>query len=212
MKVAAIVPMRSLAGGKTRLAGALDAAGRKALNAALLAHALRLTARFPGPGATIFISPDPAVLAAARAVGARPVRDPGGGLNAALDHACALARGGGAERLVILPVDLPLAAPEDVLALAAAAAPAVVAPDRGGAGTNALSVAAGLPFAPRFGPGSAAAHLAEARKLGAEAELRPRRRLALDIDTAADWREWGRTVDRRAWIERATAFGAGGWG
>lgn len=205
MRVAAVVAMRSLAGGKTRLAGALDAAGRAALNAALLAHALRVTARFPGPRATILVSPDPAVLAAAREAGARPVRDPGGGLNAALAHALALARGGGAERLVVLPVDLPLAAPEDVLALATAAAPAAVAPDRGGAGTNALSVAADLPFAPRFGPGSAAAHVAEARKSGAEAELCRRRRLALDIDTAADWREWGRTVNRRAWIEAAAA-------
>lgn len=201
MRVAAVVPMRSLAGGKTRLAGALDATRRAALNAALLAHALRLTARFPGPGATLLVSPDPAVLAAAREAGARPVRDPGGGLNAALALACALARGAGAERLVVLPVDLPLAAPEDVLALAAAAAPVAVAPDRRGSGTNALAVAAGLPFAPRFGPGSAAAHLAEARKSGAEAEIHRRRRLALDIDTEADWREWGRTVDREAWIE-----------
>ena len=40
MKINAIIPVKSLANGKTRLAGFLDDADRMALNASLLDHTL----------------------------------------------------------------------------------------------------------------------------------------------------------------------------
>ena len=119
MTICAIVPVRSLADGKRRLAGAMDDAQRAALNERFLVHALGLAAALPGP--TILVSPDPAVAAHPAAGNAVRVVDPGRGLNAAIEAGRDRARRAGVERIVVLPTDLPTARRDDVLALAAAA-------------------------------------------------------------------------------------------
>ncbi len=212
MKIAAILPVRSLGAGKTRLAGILTEEERAALNGALLVHTLSLAAAFPGPRATYLTSPDPRALRAAEQAGMRTVEDRGSGLNAALEEACGFARRGGAARLVILPVDIPLALPQDVLAIAGGTDPVVIAPDRRDDGTNALCIASDIEFVPRFGPESAAAHAAEAERTGQAAAIRVRRRLTLDIDTETDWEVWGRTANRAAWIRARRILRAGAAG
>ena len=202
MRLAAVVPVRSIAGGKARLAGVIDDRTRKRLNAALLAHTLRLAADVPDCAATYVVSSDPEAGARAAAAGAVVVPDPGQGLNPAIAAACAAARRDGADRIVVLPIDLPCARPADIAALAACPAAVAIAPDRHGQGTNALCLAAALPFETRFGADSLRAHIAAARRLGASLAIRPNPRLGLDIDTEADWTDWGRTVDRAAWIDR----------
>ncbi len=202
MKIAAIVPVRSLAEGKARLAGVLDNGARARLNAALIAHTLEITASLTGREATFVISPDPEVGARAAAAGAVVLQDPGEGLNPAIAAGFAAARDRGAERALILPIDLPRARAGDIAALAACAAPVVIAPDRNGTGTNALCLSTGLAFTTRFGEGSFGAHIAEGSRRGARVAIRPNERIGLDIDTEADWREWGRSDDRAAWIER----------
>lgn len=203
MKVAAIVPVRSLAEGKARLAGVLDDKTRAALNAALLVHTLRLTASLSGP--TFVVSPDPLARAKAATAGAAPLDDPGKGLNPAIAAGRAAAEQNGVDKILILPIDLPCALPDDISALATCAAPVVIAPDRHGTGTNALCLAAGLAFETKFGEDSFRAHITEARRLDAATAIRPNPRLGLDIDTETDWDDWGRTLDRDAWIRRLGA-------
>jgi 2-phospho-L-lactate guanylyltransferase len=90
------------------------------------------------------------------------------------------ARFGGSGTLV-LPGDLPCLRPEDVDVLLAGVAPGSVGAlaDADGRGTAALAVGAGADFAPAFGPGSFARHLAAgARAITGEFE-RARR----DVDT-----------------------------
>ena len=188
MTVSAIVPVRSLADGKRRLAGVLDDAARARLNEEFLVHALALAAALPGPA--LLVSPDPAVAAHPAAAGSIHVADPGRGLNPAIEAGRAAARALGAARIVVLPSDLPTALVGDVEALAATASPVAIAPDRRRQGTNGLALDAGLDFAFRFGAGSFAAHLAEAERLGVAAETFDNPRLALDIDTPRDWRDW----------------------
>ena len=188
MIVSAIVPVRSLADGKRRLAGAMDDAARAALNEEFLVHTLRLAGALAGP--MLLVSPDPAVAAHPAAADAVLVADPGLGLNAAVEAGRDAARRRGTARIVVLPSDLPTALPDDVLALAGMASPIAVAPDRHGRGTNGLALDAGLDFAFRFGSGSFAAHMAEAARLGVAAEAVDNPRLALDIDTPEDWRDW----------------------
>ncbi len=202
MRLAAVVPVRSLAGGKARLAGVLDDGMRARLNAALMTHTLALTASLPGCARTFVVSPDSEAGARAAALGGTLVDDPGQGLNAAVAAGLAAARDHGIERALILPIDLPQARPEDIAALAACAAPVVIVPDRYGAGTNALCLSTGLAFAPRFGADSFRAHIAEGRRLGATIAIRRNPLLALDIDTESDWRDWGRADDRTAWIDQ----------
>ena len=188
MTVCAIVPVRSLADGKRRLAGVMDDAERAALNERFLLHTLGLAAAFPGP--TIVVSLDPAVAAHPAAAGAVHVADPGQGLNAAIEAGRDRARRQGAGRIVVLPTDLPTARSEDVLALAETGSPVAVAPDRRRQGTNGLCVAAGLDFAFRFGIDSFPAHVAEAERVGVAPAVIENPRLALDIDTPEDWRDW----------------------
>ena len=188
MTICAIVPVRSLADGKRRLAGVMEDAQRAALNERFLVHTLGLAAALPGP--TILVSPDPAVAAHPAAENTVRVADPGRGLNAAIGAGRECARREGAERVVVLPGDLPTARREDVQALAGAVGTVVIAPDRRRQGTNGLSVAADLDFAFRFGAGSFAAHLAEAERLGMVPDVIENPRLALDIDTPEDWYHW----------------------
>ncbi len=192
MTTCAIVPVRSLADGKRRLAGVLDDAERAALNERFLVHALDLAATLPGP--TFVVSLDPAVASHPAAGDAIHVIDPDRGLNAAIGAGCDRARLEGAERIVVLPIDLPMARPEDVRALAGTEGAVAIAPDQRRQGTNGLCLAAGLEFAFRFGVGSFAAHVAEAERLGVEAAVIENPRLALDIDTPEDWRDWRRTA------------------
>ena len=205
MSIAVVVPVRSLAGGKARLAGVLDDETRAAFNTALLAHTLRLAASLSGLESTFVVSPDPSARAKAEAVGAALVDDPGDGLNPAIAAGREAAEKCGFDRILILPIDLPRAMPEDISALASCAASIVIAPDRHGTGTNALCLSAGLAFETRFGEDSFRAHIAEARHRCATAAIRPDPRLGLDIDTEADWDDWGRTLDRDAWIRRLGA-------
>jgi len=110
-------------------------------------------------------------------------------MNAAVRRGLAAAAELGAPAALVLTADLPLARPEDLDAIVAAAPPgpgAVLAPSRDGTGTNALLLVPPGAVPPRLGPGSLARHLAEAARAGLAAVLLERPGLALDVDTPAD--------------------------
>lgn len=114
------------------------------------------------------------------------VEDAGGGLNAALTAALSAAP---AKRVIVLAADLPNLTSADVEALADAASNTVlVAPDRAGTGTNALSLPlpAARDFRFCFGENSFASHCAEAKRLGLAALALHSPSIGLDIDTADD--------------------------
>jgi len=94
--------------------------------------------------------------------------------------------------VAILPADLPLLRPADIVALVARArtADVVLAPDRRRDGTNALVLSSplALTLAPRFGPSSYRLHLDAARLAGVRSRTVRRRGLAFDLDDADDLR------------------------
>lgn len=187
-----VVPVRSLAGGKTRLAGVLSPAEREALVGRMLAHVLATVAASGVAAGALVVSPDPAAREAARTAGAAVLAQAPAapGLNAAiaLGKQRALARG--VASVLVLFADLPLLRPEDLRRLAANPVPVVLAPDRHGTGTNALLLrlhAGGAAFAPRFGEGSALAHRAEAAARGLPVATVATPGIAFDLDTPEDW-------------------------
>ncbi|MFJ1513525.1 2-phospho-L-lactate guanylyltransferase [Cellulosimicrobium funkei] len=106
----------------------------------------------------------------------------------------------GPARLLVAHADLPALTTADVAALLAEDAPVVVATDRLGSGTNLLVLdppasapssggPGGAGFRFRFGPGSRAAHVAEAERLGLRAVVVRRPGTAVDLDTVDDWGE-----------------------
>ena len=155
------IPVRALEGAKSRLGEVLDAEERHDLVEDLLRLAVHAALATPGVGAVIVVSPDPEVLAVAEAAGARPLPQRSRGLNPALQEAREAAAG--ADRLLILPGDLPTVTPSDLAAILAAGdgagAPSVVlVPDRHRRGTNALLLDPPEVIDPAFGGDSRAGH------------------------------------------------------
>jgi 2-phospho-L-lactate guanylyltransferase len=190
----AILPVRSLADGKSRLSPLLDAEERARLNERLFAQTLDCLATYPGAASTLVASGSAAVLARAQQCGMAAVADPpGGGLNEAVAAATAAARARGARGIFVLPVDLPLLTAAGLRGLLAQAPPAPVCllvPDRRSAGTNLLYQSPIRLASYAFGEGSFERHRLAAQAAGLKVLVRREPNLALDLDLPADYTLW----------------------
>ncbi len=174
-RLVAVVPVHPLEGAKSRLGESLDAEERQALVLGLLDRSVRAAEAVDALAAVIVVSPDPAVLRAASAAGATPIRQTDEGLNEGLRAAARWAIADGATGLLVLAADLPAVSSASIGAIVASAGAALdpgqplvaLVPDRHGRGTNVLLVSPpdAIPFS--FGPASRAAHLAAAGAGGA---------------------------------------------
>ena len=190
MTLWAIVPVKPLRHGKSRLAGVLTQDERTDLNRRLLAHMLDTLAVIPEIEHVLVISRDQAALALAREHGARTVQESGTPqLNVALTRATVVAKNYATRGVLILPADLPLITSEDVRAMLERAVEppvVVVAPDLRREGTNALLVCPVGLIEYEFGPGSFQRHCERARRAGARLEICELPSLALDMDLPED--------------------------
>lgn len=190
-RVVAIVPVGTLEGAKSRLGGTLDAEERRDLAEAMLERTVRAALDADRLDDVVVVSPDREALARAAALGARTLRQRSQGLNQGLREARDDALAGGAEAIVVVPIDLPLVGPVPLAELVApldavAERPLVVlAPDRHGRGTNGLVVAPPDAIEFGFGGDSRAAHRACAEAAGARF-VEVDGLLGLDIDTPDD--------------------------
>lgn len=203
-----VVPVKELRRAKSRLAPAVadlpgDDADReqahRALALALARDTLAAARAAHRVGRLVVVTTESAERLGAAGEPREVVHDEGGGLNAAIRLGEAHLRRGGARAVAALQADLPSLRPEeldDALARAAAqfaaGAGAAVVADHAGTGTTLLVAAPGRPLRPRFGPGSARAHV----RGGA---------VALD----GDWPGLRGDVDTVADLARARALGTG---
>ncbi len=183
-----LVPVKSLAAGKQRLSGVLDARQRQRLNRLFLRHTLEVAAGFPGLDRTAVVSDAEDVLAVARSAGARAIHTPKRELNGALADGRRVLLGDGAPAIVVLPVDLPSVAAADLEEIAALGPrhDMVICPDRHGVGTNALYISSAVRPDFRFGPDSFRLHRLEARRCGVTPKLLFNRNVGMDVDLPAD--------------------------
>jgi 2-phospho-L-lactate guanylyltransferase len=190
MTIWAIVPVKPLRRGKSRLAGALSEDERAELNQALLQRTLNTLKDIKELEQVLVISRDPHALAVARQYGARTVREDGQPeLNTALARATVVAQIHATRGVLILPADLPLISREDVLTLIARAVEppvVVIAPDRHGKGTNALLISPSGLIEYDFGENSFQRHCERARQAGARLEIVDLPSLGLDLDVPED--------------------------
>ena len=190
MTLWAIVPVKPLRYGKSRLAEVLTSDERMDLNRRMLAHTLDTLTAIPEIEHVLVVSRDQAALALAREYGARTVQENGSPhLNVALTRATVVAKNYATRGVLIIPADLPLITTEDVrVMLERAAEPpvVVVAPDRRRDGTNALLVCPTGLIDYEFGPGSFQHHCERARNAGARLEICELPSLALDMDLPED--------------------------
>jgi 2-phospho-L-lactate guanylyltransferase len=194
MSLWAIVPVKPLRRGKSRLAGVLTEDQRNQLNCDLLAHTLQTLAAVPEVSQTLVVSRDPSALALARDLGARTVQEDGSPqLNTALRRATIVAKVYATRGVLILPADLPLITPEDIQTILGCAVNppvVVIAPDRRHDGTNALCVCPAGTIEYAFGPGSFARHCERIRKAGARLEICEIPSFGLDLDLPEDLNEY----------------------
>ncbi len=190
MTIWAIVPVKPLRRGKSRLAEVLSEDERTRLNRMFLERTLQVLGQTPGVGQKLVVSRDPAALAIAREFNARTLLEDGAQLlNLALERATAVALAYGARGVLILPADIPLSTREDIQTVLEAAKrhPSItIVPDRREDGTNALLVVPPGRFKYHYGPNSFQVHCQLARQNGMHVEVLRSPNLGLDLDTPDD--------------------------
>lgn len=190
--VQALVPLKDLVGAKTRLAGLLSCAERRALAQAMLEDVLAVLAAHPQVAGVTLVSDDPGAHLLAAQVGATHWRESElgcAGLNRIVASASARLLAEGARRILLVHGDLPLLAPADITAVLAAQqeqSGLVIGCDRHRSGTNLLCFdASGVPVF-SFGRDSCAAHLAAARGRGIPVSVLEREGTGFDVDEPGD--------------------------
>ena len=190
MTLWAIVPVKPLQRGKSRLSGVLNVEERTALNRFLLSNTLEVLATVPEIEHALVVSRDPQALAIAREHGARTVQEQGAPhLNIALTRATMVAISHSVQGVLILPADLPLLTTGDVIEMVKKAVDppvVVITPDRHRQGTNALLISPAGLIQYDFGPESFERHCGRARKVGARLEICELSSVALDVDLPED--------------------------
>ncbi|HXD09404.1 MAG TPA: 2-phospho-L-lactate guanylyltransferase [Anaerolineales bacterium] len=191
MTLWAIVPVKPLRRGKSRLAGTLNEDERTELNRALLQHTLETLSEVKEVDGVLVVSRDPNALTIARNHGARTVQEDGQPqLNTALKRATVVAQVYATRGVLVLPADLPLISHDDVLALIKLATEppvVVIAPDRHGRGTNALLISPPGLIEYDFGENSFQRHCELVKKAGARLEIANLPSLGLDLDLPEDF-------------------------
>lgn len=216
----AIVPVKPLRYGKSRLAHILSPEERAELTTSMLNRTLQTLNQVPGIYRSLVISRDPAALKIARDSGAYTY---GEGdkqdLNVALTRAAHLAAAQEAGGILIIPADLPLITVEDVEMMLAGVRPHLafarpadhsngsfrlrkpraitICPDRNENGTNALYVSPPLGFEFTYGEGSFQRHLQQAERLGMSSRIVHAPGLKFDLDTEEDWEAYQTIIGAR---------------
>ncbi|MDK1027829.1 MAG: 2-phospho-L-lactate guanylyltransferase [Anaerolineae bacterium] len=191
MTVWAIVPVKPLRRGKSRLAGVLSEDERTHLNKFLLDNTLKILSGLDQIEQVLVVSRDPAALALAREHEVRTVREADGppNLNTALKRATVVAQAYASTGVLVLPADLPLMTRNDILVLldrARESPVVVIAPDRHEEGTNALLISPPGLIEYDFGPGSYQRHCQHAKVDGVTLDVVRLPALALDSDLPVD--------------------------
>ncbi|MDZ7843646.1 MAG: 2-phospho-L-lactate guanylyltransferase [Anaerolineales bacterium] len=190
MAIWAIVPVKPLRRGKSRLAEVMSVDERAELNEYLLAHTLKEISAVPEIENVLVVSRDPAALSLARDLGARTVQENGNpGLNIALTRAAEIVKSYETCGILVLPADIPGLSREEISKLLSYTNDppvVVVSPDRSRQGTNALAVCPAGLIEYDFGEGSFEKHCQRAKEAGARLVICELPALALDLDEPED--------------------------
>jgi 2-phospho-L-lactate guanylyltransferase len=190
MSLWAIVPVKPLRRGKSRLSGVLTEEERTFLNYTMLANTLKTLSAVPEVDHVLVISRDSGALALARDFSAKTVQEDGSSdLNTALRRATIVAQLYTAQSVLVMPDDLPMldaASVQSMIRRAEKPPVVVIAPDRRKDGTNGLLVSPAGLIDYRFGPGSFQKHVEQAERYRVRVEVCELPSLALDLDLPED--------------------------
>jgi 2-phospho-L-lactate guanylyltransferase len=191
MSLWAIVPVKPLRRGKSRLSEILSEDERAQLNHQLFVHTIEVLKQVDDISEILVVSRDSDVLTEARDLDVRTVTENGTPeLNNALRRASLFLKAFSTEGVLIVPADLPLLTPADVIAfLEKRTQPPVViiTSDRHRKGTNMLFTNPADLLTFSYGQDSFERHSALAKSKGAEVIVFENERIALDLDVPEDY-------------------------
>jgi len=184
-----VVPIRSFADAKLRLASHLSEERRADLARTFATRVLEASAPMPA----VVVSSAPEVVEWATALEFEVVPDPGTGLDGAASAGRARIAERGLTRVVIAHADLPNARSLEPLARDGVLPIVTLVPCHREDGTNVCSLPVDLPFRFAYGPDSFRRHVEEVARVGAELRIVRRPDLAFDVDVPADLEALGVT-------------------
>jgi 2-phospho-L-lactate guanylyltransferase len=191
MSLWAIVPVKPLRRGKSRLSEILSEDERSRLNHYLFTHTIDILLEVELITEILVVSRDSNVLTIARDKGVRTVTENGAPeLNNALRRATVFSNVFSTEGVLIVPADLPLLSAADVIEfLSQRKEPPniVISPDHRGLGTNMLFINPADLISFSFGIDSFKRHSVLAREKGGEVVVYENSRIALDLDVPEDY-------------------------
>jgi 2-phospho-L-lactate guanylyltransferase len=202
MRTLAILPVKSFGTAKQRLSDLLGQGSREALAQAMFSDVLAALRRVKGLDAVAVVTDDARAESAAGGGRVLVLRDrsrtgQSEATNYGIEHAMQAAY----ERVLLVPGDTPLLDPLEIDGMLTRATvedlDAVIVPDRGGTGTNALLLRPPDVFAPSFGPGSLERHVESAMAKGINYRVEAVSSLMHDVDTPDDLADLGEILDER---------------
>ncbi|NMC28862.1 MAG: 2-phospho-L-lactate guanylyltransferase [Pelolinea sp.] len=190
MSLWAIVPVKSLRRGKSRLANVLTDEERSALNNDLLIRTLHCLQSIPAIDQVLVISYDPEVLAKARELGTMTVQEgKRTNLNNALRRATVAAKAYNASKAIIIPADLPFINKEDIedfIAQQGTPPEIIISSDQRSDGTNALLTNPIGILEYNFGEWSFRKHIEQAEQKKINVKVKNEKSLTFDLDLPED--------------------------
>ncbi len=187
-----LIPVKSLANAKQRLASMLDQATRTKLAQAMLFDVLETLSTCASPTEVSIVTSDPFALELARRFEFQIIPDHANRSETdAIEMATQFCEEQGVNSALVIPADIPIiqASEIETILQAAPAEGSILVPAADGRGTNAAwRSPAGL-FPLRFGNDSFRPHLAAARATGKPCVVLSLPGIALDIDNSSDLRE-----------------------
>jgi 2-phospho-L-lactate guanylyltransferase len=190
MTLWAIVPVKPLRRGKSRLANILTEDERTALNQNLLVNTIKTLSTIDRIHKIMVVSRDPAALTFSREHGAITVRENGNPeLNTALRRAAAVAETQLVNEILIIPADIPLISKKEInhiLDHGGKPPEMVICPDRRKDGTNLLYLNPIGMIQFNYGSGSFQKHLSQAERAGLRIEIVESESIGLDLDLPED--------------------------
>jgi len=184
----ALIPVKSLAEAKSRLANDLTQEQRGMLVLDMLQHVITVLYSSDVIDGVTVVSPDHYVLEKATVWGAYAQIEEEHGHNPALRAAASRELAAGASALLTISADLPLLHPHDIRRMVEQSRlyDVVLAPSWDGTGTNALLMRPPLAVPYVFGVGSLRRYIVEVKKARLSVTLYNSIGVALDVDTRDD--------------------------
>jgi len=190
MPLWAIIPIKPLRRGKSRLAGSMTAEEREFLNQKLLIRTIQCLQNISQIDQIAVISHDPSALHVSRQMGVRTIQETRNTeINNALRKATQAIMASNASKVLIIPADLPLILPEDVsnfLSKSKLEEEIIISPDNKMCGTNALFINPIGVLDYEFGLWSFRKHIEQAQRKKIHVEIYNNERIAFDLDLPED--------------------------